>query len=215
MKHGIGRRVLVILLILACLGGALWGTGAFLSRGITVQQLDISELDAALREQADAQYAAFAAEYTVYWDGSCILAEGFGKTVMTLPLLLADVEDVGTAGTSSWRFRPVLLTFDGTSGQPLSARWKEGSLHLTADPNTWIGDPSAEGNTLSIKLPGGQDDEYMDVHASTYSSEDAFNAETAVEAAWEGTFLVGRFPFFLREIPVSAVVTIPYCSNVA
>lgn len=217
VKHGIGRKVLIILLVLVCLGGALWGAGALMSRGITVQQLNVSELDAGLREQADAQYDAFASEYSafgVYWDGDCILTEGFGKTVVTLPLLLADVQDVGTAGTGSWRFRPVLLTFDGASGQSLSVRWKVGSLDLTADPNTWIGDPSAEGNTLSITLTDGQNDKYVGVHASTRSSGNAPNAETTVEAAWEGTFVVDAFPLFLRKIPVSASVTIPYRSNV-
>ena len=217
MKHGIGRKVLVILLVLVCLGGALWGAGALVSRRITVQQLNVSELDTALREQAEAQYDVFASGYSavnVYWDGDCILTEGFGKTVVTLPLLLADVRDVGTAGTSNWRFRPVLLTFDGASGQSLTVRWKEGSLHLTADSNTWIGNPSAEGNTLSIILPAGQNDEYVDVHASTHSSEDAPNAETAVEVAWEGSFLIDDFPLSLREIPVSSAVTIPYRNNV-
>lgn len=217
MKRGIGRKALIILLVLVCLGGVLWGTGVLMSRRITVQQMNISELDTALRERADTQYDAFASEYSafdVYWDGDCILTEGFGKTVVTLPLLLADVRDVGTAGTSNWRFRPVLLTFDGESGQTLSVRWKEGKLDLTADPNTWIGDPAAEGNTLSITLPAGQNDKYVDVHASTRSSEEAPNAETAVEAAWEGTFVIDTFPLFLREIPVSAAATIPYHSNV-
>lgn len=217
MKHRIGRKVFIILLIFACLGGAVLGAGILMSRRIAVQRLDVSELDPALREQVDTQYAAFAGGYSaydVYWDGGCILTEGFGKTAVTLPLLLADVQDVGTAGTSNWRFRPVLLTFDGVSGESLSIQWKAGGLHLTADPNTWIGTSAAQENTLSITLPAGGNDESVDVHASTHSSEDAPNVKTAVEAAWEGTFLVDAFPLFLREIPVSAVMTIPYRSNV-
>lgn len=217
MQQRIGRKVLAILLALACLGGVLWGAGILMSRRIAVQQLDVSELDTSLREQVDAKYAAVAAEYSayhVYWDGRCILAEGFGKTAVTLPLLLADVGDVGTAGTSSWHFRPVLLTFDGDSGQPLSIQRKAGSLHLTADPNTWIGTSTVQKNMLSITLPAGRDSESVDVHASTHRSEDAPNVQTVVEAAWEGIYRIDQFPFFLREIPVSAAATIPYRSNV-
>lgn len=142
-------------------------------------------------------------------------------TTYFIPYIMADVDDVGIAGTSNWTFRLNVLVLDGEGDSLINESGKynrsASSFAVEADPNTAIYEPSFYDGKLdhvvSITLErnkwSSMDEHVFSVHASTLDSDKPRNVESTVSFRWESA-LSCRFG---KEVPFVVEGNAAYVNN--
>ena len=120
---------------------------------------------------------------------------GADETVYLVPCLEREIEDVGTAGDTTWRLMPGLLAFAWRGEETIEPKritLESSTLQIEADGNTYL---LWEGNSLEQKLEAlsWRDAEdglryHVWARAATKDSAQEQNADCLCHAAWEGAW---------------------------
>ena len=181
-------------------------------------QTDNKELYDAISEQIRglSSFDAFA-------DSVYIIREEYlfkqDKTTYVVPYIRASIDDVGTAGTSSWSFLldTLVLDKDGTLIENAGRKYNRSATTFVveADPNTvieeqtlsdWNGDHVV---TIAIEKIRWvlMDEHTFSINASTSDSDKPLNVDSTVSFRWESelTYRLGKALPFVVEATVSYV----------
>ncbi len=179
------------------------------------------ELDSAISKHLFDQ-----SSFPVFADSVYIIREEYlvkkDKTTYFVPYIMADIDDVGTAGTSTWTFCLNVLVLGGDDASPKNENEKHNrsasSFIVEADPNTYLNDPSrfdrGDGdNIVSIVLEksrwSSMDEHVFSVRASTWDSDEPLNVDSTVSFRWESaiSYRVGK------AVPFVVEANAPYVNN--
>lgn len=195
---------------------------------VTIEMLSSIQADGDLEQLSAAIAKSFSApsSFSTFAESVYIVSEEYlfkkDQTTYVVPYIRANVDDVGTAGTSHWEFLLDVLVLDGEGNSLANGSWKynqsASKFTVEADPNTVIYEPSFfdsdSGNVVSISLEknkwSSMDEHVFSIHASTRDSDQPRNVDSMASFRWESSLSYG----IGKAIPFVVEANASYVNNV-
>lgn len=221
---------LLIILLLVILYFAVWVPQATDITTVSVSELQqTNSADLVGVEDAISSSLADITDWPAYYDSVYVVKKKHfftdTETIYMIPYVIADVMDVGTAGTVSWNFSlgVLLLTRDGSSVVPLSdsVKLKDSEFLVEANSNTFLF-PEHSGSHLGyrelVALDNMELNEWgwytLQFDVATKYSAGVASAECQALLQWTGSIVSAASARFAQPVTFEVNANIDYLNNV-
>ena len=163
-------------------------------------------------------------EHPVFSDKAYILCVhnllGNEKTVLSVPYMVSDIKDVGTAGTTQWTIQIKLLTL--AWGQNEQNRLGKASVYsckctIKADPNTSLNSRLNNGNFMEVELNDRNREDTggyaLNIGAAANNSAIQPNTKCSVSIHWEGKMALSLGVVTSKSLRFEVSASAEYINN--